>query len=60
VREDPPALQLEHFGAVVRGEAQPMVSACWAKVYGVLTGLQSGMRIGTIRQEQVERSSTRQ
>lgn len=27
VREDPIARQLEHFGAVVRGEAQPLVSA---------------------------------
>ena len=27
VREDPIALQMEHFGAVVRGEAQPLVSA---------------------------------
>lgn len=26
-REDPIALQMEHFGAVVRGEAQPVVSA---------------------------------
>lgn len=27
VREDPLKLQLEHFGAVIRGEAQPLVSA---------------------------------
>jgi len=26
-REDPIRLQMEHFGAVVRGEAQPVVSA---------------------------------
>ncbi len=28
VREDPIGLQMEHFGAVVRGEAEPLVSAC--------------------------------
>ncbi|MEN9983668.1 MAG: hypothetical protein RI918_1637 [Pseudomonadota bacterium] len=27
VREDPLQLQIEHFGAVIRGEAQPLVSA---------------------------------
>jgi predicted dehydrogenase len=27
VREDPIKLQLEHFGAVVRGETKPLVSA---------------------------------
>ena len=27
VREDPLSLQIEHFGAVIRGEAQPLVSA---------------------------------
>lgn len=27
VREDPLKLQIEHFGAVIRGEAQPLVSA---------------------------------
>ena len=26
VREDPLVLQMEHFGAVVRGEAEPLVS----------------------------------
>ena len=26
-REDPLVLQLEHFGAVIRGEAEPLVSA---------------------------------
>ncbi|HKX38946.1 MAG TPA: gfo/Idh/MocA family oxidoreductase, partial [Burkholderiales bacterium] len=26
-REDPIRLQMEHFGAVVRGEAEPVVSA---------------------------------
>jgi predicted dehydrogenase len=27
VREDPLAHQIEHFGAVVRGEAEPLVTA---------------------------------
>jgi predicted dehydrogenase len=27
VRDDPLKLQIEHFGAVVRGEARPLVSA---------------------------------
>jgi predicted dehydrogenase len=27
VREDPLARQIEHFGAVIRGQAEPLVSA---------------------------------